>query len=324
MSRIHQALTRPLPPPRQASGFNPLNGAPRAAGRYWWLVALLALGLAAVLIWSPWQRVVDQPPQIAPVAETPTVPAVPTLPASMNEQISQLQASLQSLAAEPSDTLALLPTNRPVTPVEPKETRVYQPVSTPTPAPEPTQPIAAEQRSEPAVSAPLVSAPVATPAETTNETGIVKVEQPWQDQVQAALADNNLTGAEQSLRAWIDSQPESAEPRIWLAKLLLSQQRLDAIGALLEQQDSIEARGLLALWHEKAGRPDQAVALFEQLSREQPTHGAWLLHWAINSENSGQLAQAVPLYHTYLNRFAADNPSLTAFARHRVRSLETP
>lgn len=130
--------------------------------------------------------------------------------------------------------------------------------------------------------------------------------------------------AETLLRRWISDQPNAAAPRLWLAKLLLSQDRLVAIDALLDGQTSIEARALLGLWHEKADRPALAAALFEQLAREQPEHSDWQLHWAINAENSGQLALARLLYHTYVDKFAAENPSLTAFANSRVRSLEMP
>ncbi|MFG1497631.1 hypothetical protein ABMA57_13440 [Saccharospirillum sp. HFRX-1] len=169
--------------------------------------------------------------------------------------------------------------------------------------------------------------PAPAPAEPQPDAATdtrIRLDTDHQDEVQQALSNDDLAGAEMALRRWISEQPGAAQPRLWLAKLLLAEDRLDAIGALLEGQTGIEARGLLAVWHEKAGRPDRAVVLFEQLAREQPRHGAWQLHWAINAENSGQLAQARLLYQTYLHKFAADNPSLTAFADQRIRSLERP
>ncbi|WP_108126054.1 tetratricopeptide repeat protein [Saccharospirillum mangrovi] len=327
MSRIHQALTRPLPAPRAASGFNPLSDTKRAHGQYWWLVAVVALALAVILLWAPWQHRVTPEPPLTPPPDTAVLPVLPALPESLSSLVPELQASLQTLQAEPSDTLALLPSRRaiPATVMMPEQ----PPVPTATePKPTPVK-TTVSQPPPPAETAPEtpIEPPIAPPQPTLNSepnTTVTRIEDRWQDQVQAALADNQLALAEQSLRAWIAEAPEAAQPRVWLAKLLLSQDRLDAIGALLEGQNSVEAQGLLALWHEKAGRPEQAAVLFEQLTRAQPTHGAWQLHWAINAENSGQVAQAVRLYHNYLNRFAADNPRLTAFANNRVRSLETP
>ncbi|PTY39014.1 hypothetical protein BGP77_09695 [Saccharospirillum sp. MSK14-1] len=171
---------------------------------------------------------------------------------------------------------------------------------------------------------PTQAAPSAEPLAQTPGQSRIQLDTGHQDSVQQALSNGEWAEAEMTLRRWIAEQPNADQPRLWLAKLLLSQDRLDAIGALLDGQNDNEARALLAVWHEKSGRPEQAVTLFEQLARAQPRHSAWQLHWAINAENSGQLAQARLLYQTYLDRFAADNPSLTAFAEQQIRSLERP
>lgn len=322
MSRIHQALTRTLPTPNNASRFNPLRRSnPANTNRLWWLIAALALVLTALVIWAPWQSsktVMATDPatlmvQSAPQSSSGAQPR-PQIPEPAPEPVPQPPATVTAAVATPTEAAepsasreADSPRRKaeqpsPVTAAKtPVTTATGEPTPVPAPAPAPTE---------------------AQPDAATDTR--IRLDTDHQDQVQQALSNDDLAGAEMALRRWISEQPGAAQPRLWLAKLLLAEDRLDAIGALLEGQTGIEARGLLAVWHEKAGRPNQAVVLFEQLAREQPRHSAWQLHWAINAENSGQLAQARLLYQTYLDKFAADNPSLTAFADQRIRSLERP
>lgn len=314
MSLIHQALTRPLPALSRASRYNPLHRrAPTHAGLQWWALALIAVALSGVLLWAPWQT---QTVAAQPVANVIVDAAIhetannetPQPPPPMAETISPTPAEPPT----PSSEVALAQNSAQATP--PPAPRSTTQTSAP------PEPVSAASASPKPTLERVQSQSQPEPAETT----LVSVNNRRQDRVQAALEVGNMAQAEAELRQWITASPNAEQPRLWLAKLLLSQARFDAVGAVLAGQSSFEARGLLALWHERAGRPAMAVELFEQLARAQPRQGQWQLHWAINAENSGQLALARLLYHTYLTQFEADNPALTAFANERVRSLEEP
>lgn len=318
MSLIHQALTRPYPATQRRSGFNPLRRRSLPGrGLHWWGLALVALTLAGALLWSGgW----------APVAEPTTVEPVTIVLPKPNRPAPAKPAAVQA----PETTQTQAPAKRETTPVE-AAAATEQPAPVPTATatePEPSQPTLAQP--EPAPQPVAQAQPPArqnagsAAAPVAATTAVASADSDFQLRVQNAIAANDLSSAEQQLRAWIATEPAADQPRLWLAKILLSQQRLGAIAALLDGRNSVEARGLRALWHEKAGRPEQAAALFEQLARDEPGQGQWRLHWAINAENSGQLAQARLLYQTYLDDFAAANPSLTAFAQDRMRSLESP
>lgn len=341
MSLIHQALTRPVVLPHRTSRFNPLRRTLRSnIELHWWAVALVASLLTAVVVWAPWQArlkaensatadklmvattltTAQRPPSDTPQSLPATTPISATEPlaapsrepsALANEEPSAL--ANEEPAALPNKEISTLADEEPVTVRYEK----------PTTRPERSTPAVPIEQASPTVQSVTAAPEPATPAQTDHDVRI-SVDSSHQRQVQAALSNGDMALAEMTLHRWIGEQPNAVQPRLWLAKLLLSQNRLDAIEALLDGQTSIEARGLLALWHERAGRPALAVTLYEQLAKEQPQHSAWQLNWAINAENSGQLALARLLYHTYLNKFAAENPTLTAFANNRVRSLEMP
>lgn len=324
MSRIHQALTRTAPTANSTSRFNPLRRSnPAGPNRLWWLVAALALVLTTLVIWAPWQGTKPTLPAeaVSTLAQSAPQPSNEAPPVSTPTPAPQPTAATPAAVATPAKAIA------PASGRDAEEPNPAAPAQTPaTPLvdePPPT-PSAATASNTEAAAAPTQTATAAAASVEPRADTRIQLDTDHQDAVQRALSNGDLAAAEMTLRRWIGEQPDADQPRLWLAKLLLAQDRLDAIGALLDGQTSSAARALLAVWHEKAGRPAQAVVLFEQLAREQPRHSAWQLHWAINAENSGQLALARLLYQTYLDRFAADNPSLTAFADQRIRSLERP
>lgn len=139
--------------------------------------------------------------------------------------------------------------------------------------------------------------------------------------VQTAISDNQLDRAERLLKTWADREPNLEEPRIWLAKLYLSTARHADASALLAGQDSVEALGLRGLLLEKSGNYADAARVFETLTRDDSSNPEWWLHWAINLENSGRLAEAQLLYQTYLQQFFSHSEGLTAFATERYRAL---
>lgn len=143
-----------------------------------------------------------------------------------------------------------------------------------------------------------------------------------ESEVQAALDRDRIEHAEILLQRWIREAPEDSMPRVWLAKIYLASQRFEAAYRLIANQTTLEAIGLRALILEKTGRYTEAATLFERMARAEPDHPQWWLHWAINLENAGRLAQARLLYQTYLEEFSAYNVGLTEFAGQRYRALE--
>lgn len=139
--------------------------------------------------------------------------------------------------------------------------------------------------------------------------------------VQSAIGQGDLTQAQQLLQSWINREPALEEPRIWLAKVYLSRGARQEAEALLVGLESTEALGLRGLVLEQTERYADAARIFEALTRKEASNPKWWLHWAINLENSGRLAEARLLYQTYLEQFSSHNARLTAFATERYRAL---
>lgn len=154
----------------------------------------------------------------------------------------------------------------------------------------------------------------------------VRITRPGPEQrelaVQEALNRDQIQKAESLLTVWISESPQAALPRVWLAKIHLTNHRFEEAEALLDGVTTVEALGLRGLLLEKTERYGRAATLFEHLARTEPDNPQWWLHWAINQENNGRLAQARLLYQTYLEEFSAYNASLTAFASQRYQALE--
>lgn len=182
----------------------------------------------------------------------------------------------------------------------------------------------AEQR--PAEATPTRSAEVKKIETPSASQAPVRITHPGPEQrelaVQEALDRNRIQKAESLLTAWISESPQAALPRVWLAKIHLSNHRFEDAEALLDGLTTVEALGLRGLLLEKTERYGQAAAVFEHLARTEPNNPKWWLHWAINQENNGRLARARLLYQTYLEEFSAYNASLTAFASQRYQALE--
>ncbi|GGX44972.1 tetratricopeptide repeat protein [Saccharospirillum salsuginis] len=227
-----------------------------------------------------------------PVAEPDPAPTVPS---------SAERTEPDDPAPEPSPEPASTPEPKPEPNPEPQSRPEPEPA--PEPAPEP----------EPASNSPRSDPGSVTLAENRSAD--------LERRVQAALDRGELERAEALLRNWIDRDPDEELPRLWLAKIYLSNQVPESAEPLLTGLTSIEALGLRGMALEKTGRYSEASKLFEHLSRREPENHQWWLHWAINQENSGQLAQARILYQTYLEEFSTYNANLTQFARERYRAL---
>lgn len=352
MSLIHRALDQPeLPPGSQASGYNPLGRPPPATNRLWWWITAVAVVASLAVLGLRWlePRVPELPfgtaadPEPVAPAESGTSPSVPAASGPATEAARPIPTLEPDRETRP-ETPALADAPAPSEPEparQPEPTGDAPPQTEPDPAPAPaaddppeataTQPADSEATTTPAPrdSSPEPGAPPpAEPAARTAgpETGSVRIagaqRQDRQRAVEAALDSDQVERAETLLRDWIRQSPDESLPRLWLAKIYLSNQRYTAADALLEGETDVEALGLRGLVLEKTARYNEAVRIYEHLTRREPDNPRWWLHWAINQENSGQLAQARDLYQTYLEQFSAYNTRLTAFARQRYQALE--
>ncbi|MEP4545942.1 MAG: tetratricopeptide repeat protein, partial [Saccharospirillum sp.] len=220
--------------------------------------------------------------------------------------------AVPATAAEPEAT-ASQPTPEP-TAVDPPTARP------PAPAKIEALPESADTLTDPVATAQ--ARPEATAAQSSSSVATAVAQHASARQaVQTAIGQGDLEQAQQRLRAWINREPQLEEPRIWLAKLYLNQGDADQAETLLIGLQSSEAVGLRGLILEQGGRYADAARVFEALTREEASNPQWWLHWAINLENGGRLAEARLLYQTYLEQFSAHNARLTAFATERYREL---
>jgi hypothetical protein len=143
----------------------------------------------------------------------------------------------------------------------------------------------------------------------------------WQQQIEQHISNGEIEQAELILKQWISTQPRDATPRIWLAKIYVNNGFYQAAEPLVSGIEHTEAQGLLGIIYERTARPAQASNVFETLYRSAPEQGKWLLFWAINTENSGQLAKSTALYQNYIQVFSDDDVNLTAFASRRLKAI---
>lgn len=154
-----------------------------------------------------------------------------------------------------------------------------------------------------------------------NKTVIRSTTDQWQQEIERHISKGEIEQAELILKQWISTQPRDATPRIWLAKIYVNNGFYQAAEPLISDIQHPEAQGLLGIIYERTSRPALASNVFESLYRSSPEQGKWLLFWAINSENSGQLAKSSALYQNYIQVFSDDDVNLTAFASQRLKAI---
>jgi hypothetical protein len=165
--------------------------------------------------------------------------------------------------------------------------------------------------------------PSAGELNTQDTIGVIRKSQNnWQAQVENHIANGEIEQAEALLKTWIATVPSDSTARIWLAKIYMNNGFLRAAEPLLKPVKDAEAKALLGIIYERTNRPLAAATLFEELFRSDPTEGKWLLFWAVNTENTGELAKSRTLYQNYLTLFAQDDANLTQFAERRLRVLQ--
>lgn len=354
MSAIHQALSDTSQRNSGArSGFNPLQTNPtgRSQRAWWWLSLVLVVAIAMVAGLRNWSGSLSEPGtefqlkevvtrqmtterSSPPASQTPE-PIQPEIAVAPPEPIIEHNAEQPHNEAtwnenNQSDVSVATPTlaenNPPPTPQnQSPEMQQSAPVREDEAQPElesaphtgPEQPARATNTE----AAPASPSAIET-AVQSNRDMVTPSVPTFESRVQTAIADQDLPRAKQWLQQWISEEPELDVPRVWLARIFLAEDRLAQAQGLLQGQSSIEARALIGLVHERNGEYPQAAALYERLAREDPGNEQWWLRWAINLENSGQLAQARNLYQTYLQVFPGQDSSLTRFAQQRYQSLE--
>lgn len=358
MSLMHQALDRPATPGQaRRNGYNPLHRKAPRSGMFWWIITGLALLTALVLLaWPRWRPEVESP--VTALVQAPPAVASLATPAAANTVAVTADRSGPELAVvKPAPVTGTSEADRPE-PAAPPENQP-QVLAPPGPEPEaltrasPEQPAPTEPReqtrqpdaqrpvAEPSTPTEALPAPAdnpnnarGTPADAnpsnaaapdTRSSSSVATAVPQHDAarraVQSAIGQGDLTQAQQLLQSWINREPALEEPRIWLAKVYLSRGARQEAEALLVGLESTEALGLRGLVLEQTERYADAARIFEALTRKEASNPKWWLHWAINLENSGRLAEARLLYQTYLEQFSSHNERLTAFATERYRAL---
>ncbi|HET8902556.1 MAG TPA: tetratricopeptide repeat protein [Saccharospirillum sp.] len=288
---------------------------------------------------------------VAPVASEPESateePALETSPAAMDRPEPTAPPEKQFQAPAPSEPEpSASPQASPEQQVSPEQPAVAETREQPR-QPDVEQAIAEAQQPVAEPTAPSPAEALPAPADTPNNATVTQADAnrsteavaaadtqssssvatavPQHDTarqaVQSAIGRGDLTQAQQLLQSWINREPRLEEPRIWLAKVYLSRGARQEAEALLVGLESTEALGLRGLVLEQTERYADAARIFEALTRKEARNPQWWLHWAINMENSGRLAEARLLYQTYLEQFSSHNARLTAFATERYRAL---
>ncbi len=208
---------------------------------------------------------------------------------------------------------------------KPKTEKPISPLATPAPVPvieKVSQPKTTKTQTVVSIAKKTeVTEPSNTPTAEVNP-GIRNSINTWQQQTEQHLARGEIEQAEALLKNWIAALPNDSQPRIWLARIYINNEVYRAAEPLITNVSSAEAKALLGVIYERTSRPESAIKIFEDLYRAQPSNYRWLLFWAINSENAGQLAKANALYQTYLQQFSSDDAQLTAFAQQRLRNIQ--
>ena len=247
---------------------------------------------------------------------TPTATAVAQ---SSNEKVEQNNtAPLVSVGPTPTVVVSQKATSDVA-----KETKVTQPAI-------PQTTVAAEANTETinpknntTATTPTPTTDAATPSLQEQTASVISVStNTWQENVTAYIANGEIEQAEAELKRWISASAKDAVPRIWLAKIYINNGVYRAAEPLIETINNNEAKALLGIVYERTSRPALAAVLFEELYRADSSEGKWLLFWALNTENSGQLAKSLALYQNYLQVFPTDDANLSNFAQQRVRVIQ--
>ena len=329
---------------------------------WWWITAMASLATLSLLGYQGWQSLnntpavqestpqtpsanqavarLSPPKEVAKPVDSPSGPSVEQTPIIQSKPEESLPA-----APVPANPKPATPKPAPIEAPQPEtqqkvevdvETKAAPELIQPEPEVKPEAVANAPTEETPAKETGANSTPTITKAtvkpvmetantDTAESNPVRPARNPDQDleaRVQNALDQGELERAESLLNGWIARAPDAEMPRLWLAKIYLSSGLPEAADPLLNGLGSVEALGLRGLLLEKTGRYQVASQVFEHLTRREPETPGWWLHWAINQENSGQLAKARILYQTFLKEFSAYDASLTAFARERYQALE--
>lgn len=362
MSVMHRALSRTKGDhAQQSSDYNPLAAttSQTSSSSRLWLVSFGLLSAALLVVFWPERLRPDDrlaAPESEPVAEfidevsraepilqpatdSESRPTPDTVLATDESPVSE--ETLELLLPEPSTTQpqASAPEPEPSEPdleqtaerTNPDDTAPSRMTDAPAASAE-TDTTAVTMVSEPAQTesgsvSTVTGAADVQPRSSDEGSTIQKVreaEVQWQNEIEGHLAAGRIEQAEALLKRWISARPKAETPRIWLAKIYINNQVYTAAEPLIRTIEANEAQALMGIVYERTGRHNEAARVFETLFQRQPEQSQWLLFWAVNTENSGELAKSRRLYQTYLQRFSLENESLRRFAAGRLQVLGGP
>jgi hypothetical protein len=339
MSLTHKALQSNSPANENYSHhpFNPLAAPPKNASRLpLYIIGFVIMLLSVVIVLWPKttaHQSLSVPGQaLEPIAQTTTAKQQPSAEAKTRAKPKPEQATRKSASVEVATTIATA--LKAQTAPEPAAQAPVLKNST-TPKTESVKIIMTDSKpkeqataTEPLQPQPITEKTNRPETETKDSStvaaspGIRQSINQWQQQVGRLIEQGEVERAEAVLKNWIVTVPNDPQPRIWLARIYINNQVYRTAEPLISELKATEAKALLGVIYERTSRPTQAALLFEELYRNNPTNHRWLLFWAINSENSGKLANASTLYQTYLNQFSSQDAQLTTFVQQRLRSIQ--
>ncbi len=345
MSIIHKALKRADPSDQihTKSAYNPLSSHKKNKAIQTYAYAIFGIicvtGAIGIVTWQP-TNVAPMLPNVEPtsVATEQNTSSEDSLisPPQDTAELSTATKNSETVTVDAPEVIALAPAQAetPTPAVSVPRTEAITTETTPTVI----KKLAVAAKTEKPIIQPVVKKTLKTQDKVTGPTEKTSADEPkpikkvqvsiikasqnqWQHQVETYIENEELEQAEAVLKQWIGAAPTDEVPRIWLARIYINNRFYQAAEPLLEPLKTIDARALLGVVYERTNRPQSAANQFEALFREQPENGRWLLFWAINGENSGQLEKSHTLYQNYVTLFPQEEPTLVAFAQQRLSTL---
>jgi len=352
MSAIHDALKQSKNLEQHvSSNYNPLAQPSIAIKNTYgyWLVGILFLIATAAILLVPQHNILETSALITPVTES----ASQNKPVALTNENSTLENKTSQLslvsetAQKPSDSQQEIvmskvePTGEQITDYpsidKSKSIEVIQPfaekstiesVSVIIPAPkqkiQETEPLQIEEpivEAKKAPELPIVKTTIPKPVKTTQATLISQSVSHWQNSVEHYISLGEVEKAEAELKKWIGVVPTDPVPHLWLARIYINNGFYRSAQPLLVKIKTADSLALQGVVHERLAEYSAAEKIFGQLYKQNQTNHKWLLFWAINAENAGQLAKSAKLYQNYLSLFTSEDAKLTEFAKGRLNIL---
>lgn len=354
MSAIHQALQKAEQHPSEPLtdlDYNPLAShsitPKQKSPNSWlyWALAILFIALVPVVLFWPTPATLklaenEKEPSELAIAEVPQENNAESTLAetTVNQDNEQpLQATLEAPPELVSEPPAAAATTATTATTEVNQKAVTETIKTEEPPAETsvanTKPKATPEKSSAAAKSqptivnsvtnkPAASEPTQSNAASAQASDVVTVSaQHWQSKVETHIANGDIERAESVLKQWISASPNDDAPRIWLARIYISNNLYRPAETLINEVNSNEALALKGVIYEKTQRFMLAAEQFSELFNREPDSGRWLIMWAVNTENSGQQSRAIGMYKAFIDNFNYEDPQLVRFAQQRLQTL---